>query len=49
MEYKPELNTQDENNSEEHAEETTEEVKGSLDPTEPKKKRSAKKGGTEND
>lgn len=48
-EYKPELNTQDENNSEEHAEETTEEVKGSPDPTEPKKKRSAKKGGTEND
>lgn len=48
-EYKPEQNTQDENNPEEHTEETTEEVKVSPDTTEPKKKRSAKKGGTEND
>lgn len=44
-EHKPVQGLQSENNPEEH----TEEVKGSPDPTEPKKKRSAKKGGTEND
>lgn len=48
-EYKPVHELQSENDPEEQTEESMEEVKEAPDSPEPKKKRSSKKGGTEND